>query len=313
VAQPPQRPGVPRIGGGQPPELETGKERLANERLQDACKELEEELEEVKVKYDMYFLGVERMEPARRREDLKRAVARLQTAFTRNAGLRFRIQALHARFLSYERLWVRSAREKEEGTYRRDILRARRKAAARAPGTDGPKGALARGRRGALEAEDVDLDGLGDEMGEEAAGAAATADEALPGTGAGPPDAVRASNAPPAASSSLAPGTPPARAVPPPQGRPPAARPAAAAPAAAPPPAPLPGLAEAQMRALYEAYVAAKKRCNEDTSKVTYEAVARSVNKQIPEIARLYKAREVEFKVVIKDGKAILKAVPKTE
>ena len=304
MAQPPQRPGVPRIGGGQPPELETGKERLANERLQDACKELEEELEEVKVKYDMYFLGVERMEPARRREDLKRAVARLQTAFTRNAGLRFRIQALHARFLSYERLWVRSAREKEEGTYRRDILRARRKAAARAPGTDGPKGALARGRRGALEAEDVDLDGLGDEMGEEAAGAAATPDEALPGTGAGPPDGVRASNAPPAASSSLASGTPPARAAPPPQGRPAAAPPA---------PPPLPGLAEAQMRALYEAYVAAKKRCNEDTSKVTYEAVARSVNKQIPEIARLYKAREVEFKVVIKDGKAILKAVPKTE
>jgi hypothetical protein len=300
VAQPPQRPGVPRIGGGQPPELETGKERLANERLQDACKELEEELEEVKVKYDMYFLGVERMEPARRREDLKRAVARLQTAFTRNAGLRFRIQALHARFLSYERLWVRSAREKEEGTYRRDILRARRKAAARAPGADGPKGALVRGRRGALEAEDVDLDGLGDEMGEEAVAGAAKADEALAGTGAGPPDGVRASNAPPAASSSLASGTPPAR-------------PAAASPPAAPPPAPLPGLAEAQMRALYEAYVAAKKRCNEDTSKVTYEAVARSVNKQIPEIARLYKAREVEFKVVIKDGKAILKAVPKTE
>jgi hypothetical protein len=299
VAQPPQRPGVPRIGGGQPPELETGKERLANERLQDACKELEEELEEVKVKYDMYFLGVERMEPARRREDLKRAVARLQTAFTRNAGLRFRIQALHARFLSYERLWVRSAREKEEGTYRRDILRARRKAAARAPGADGRKGALARGRRGALEAEDVDLDGLTDEMGEAAAGAA-TAHEALAGTGAGPPDGVRASKAPPAASSSLASVTPPAR-------------PAAAAPPAAPPPAPLPGLAEAQMRALYEAYVAAKKRCNEDTSKVTYEAVARSVNKQIPEIARLYKAREVEFKVVIKDGKAILKAVPKTE
>ena len=47
------------------------------------------------------------------------------TAFTRNAGLRFRIQSLHARYLSYERMWLRSAREKEDGTYRRDLFKAR--------------------------------------------------------------------------------------------------------------------------------------------------------------------------------------------
>lgn len=272
---------MPRIGGALPPEIETGKERLANERLEDACKELEEELEEVKVKYDMYFLGVERMEPARRREELKRAIARLQNAFTRNAGLRFRVQTLHARFLSYERLWVRSAREKEEGTYRRDIIRARRKAAGRGPA--GPGKGAARGRRGALESEDVDLDDLTEE-----------AERAAPPPPSPPPVAR------PAPSTAAA---QPAAAAP--------ASPAPAKPAEASPPPSLPGLGEAQMRALYEAYVAAKKRCNEDTSRVTYEAVARSVNKQIPEIARVYKAREVEFKVVIKDGKAILKAVPK--
>jgi len=71
-------------------------------------------------------------------------------------------------------------------------------------------------------------------------------------------------------------------------------------------------LAEPQMRALYDAYVAAKKRCNEDVSRLTYESVARSVQKQVPELLARYKARSVEFKVVIQGGKALLKAVPRT-
>ena len=66
------------------------------------------------------------------------------------------------------------------------------------------------------------------------------------------------------------------------------------------------------MRELYDAYVTAKRRCNEDVSKLSYEAVAKSVSKQIPELMDRYKAKTVDFKVVIKDGKAILKAIPRT-
>jgi len=259
VAQTPQKPGVPRIGGPAQREVEGFKEKAANERLDEVCADLEEELEEIKVKYEMYFLGVERMEPSRRRDELKRNIARLKNAFTRNAGLRFRIQALHARFLAYERLWMRSTREKEAGTYRRDLLRARRR---RTPDVKG--GAPA--RKG-LEAEDVDLSDFG------------------------PEDEVEPEPGPPA--------------------KEPERKPAAAVKEAAPP-RPPGSLSEGQMRALYEAYVEAKKRCNEDVSKLTLQAVAQSVNKQIPEIVTRYKAREVEFKVVIKDGRAVLKAVPRS-
>jgi len=66
------------------------------------------------------------------------------------------------------------------------------------------------------------------------------------------------------------------------------------------------------MRELYDAYVSAKRRCNEDVSKLSYEAVSKSVSKQIPDLMDRYKAKSVDFKVVIKDGKAILKAIPKT-
>ena len=256
-------------------ELESTKERLASERLDDLCGELEEELEELKVKYEMYFLGVERMEPARRRDDLKRNIARLKNAFTRNAGLRFRIQALHARYLAYERLWLRSAREKEEGRYRRDLLRARRR---RSPEPGGRGGAS---RRGALEPEDVDLSDFG----------ARDSSEAAP--------AEEGSTAPPSAPE---PAPAPVEQPAPAKARAEPREEAAGTEAA---------LSEAQMRTLYEAYVDAKKRCNEDVSKLTYQAVARSVTKQIPEIVARYKARQVDFQVIIKDGKAVLKAVPK--
>ena len=66
------------------------------------------------MKYEMYFLGVERSEPNRTRDELKKKVLRLKERFTRNAGIRFRIQSLHARFISYERLWMR-ARAREGG------------------------------------------------------------------------------------------------------------------------------------------------------------------------------------------------------
>jgi len=289
VAQIPQKPGTSRVGGAQPSELESGKERIANDRLEDVCGELEEELEEIKVKYEMYFLGVERMEPARRREDLKRNIARLKSAFTRNAGLRFRIQALHARYLAYERLWLRSAREKEDGTYRRDVLKARRRRAQEKSAKPGAPG------RSGIESEDVDLSDFG----------SADAADATPGERPSLPSASEGeAAAPPVAGSPLpAPAEPGVAAKTPELPKP-------STGVQAPRPTQL-GLAEAQMRALYEAYLEAKRRCNEDVSKLSYDSVAKSVNKQIPDIVTRYKARAVEFKVVIKDGKAILKAVPR--
>jgi hypothetical protein len=65
------------------------------------------------------------------------------------------------------------------------------------------------------------------------------------------------------------------------------------------------------MRAIYDAYVSAKKKCNEDVSKLTFESVSASLKKQVPALMKQHNAKGVEFKVVIKDGKAVLRAVPK--
>jgi hypothetical protein len=267
VPPPIKPPTQPQKGGLQRPQDALAKAQKQKDAIADECTALETELEEMKVRYEMYFLGVEKREPNRDREELKKKVLRLKEAFTRNAALRFRLQSLHARFLSYERMWLRSAREKEEGTYHRDVFKAKMHVEARA-----------RKERMAREADPF---------------AAAAADAAA---AAAPPP-------PPAPAPKAAPGKQPVA-------------PRAAAPAAAPRPAAPPAAAasagDRQMRELYTQYISAKKQCGEDVSRLTYDAVAKSISKQVPEIMTKYKAKSVEFKVVVKDGKATLKAVPKT-
>ena len=259
-------------------------DRHRTEALLDESEKLEEDLERLKARFELYFLGIERREPAREREEMKRRVARLKGEFTRNTGLRFRIETLHARFLSYERMWMRSAREKEEGTYRRDLMKARRRAEA-------------------------------DKRREEAGGKAGkdpprTVSPAAPASEA--PAAAPVAAAPPAPPREEAlPAASPAQQPPTSPTAPPPAPPAAAAHVKRPA-APLPaGMTEEQVRTLHSAYIEAKKRCNEDTSRLSYEALASTIAKQVPELMAKYKARTVEFKVVIKDGRAILKAVPR--
>jgi hypothetical protein len=246
--KPPSRPGAPAPTGDDALE----RSRREKDELTGEVSSTEEELEGLKARYEMWFLGVERREPARWRDDVKKKVMRLKPAFTRNAGLRFRIQSLHARYLSYERMWLRSAREKEDGTYRRDVFKARLHA-----------------REAQRKAE------------AEARAAAATATPVPPKAGAAPLPAA---------------------------GPPGPARPAPPAAAAKRPSA----TGDAQLRTLYDEYIAAKKRCNEDVSRLTFDAVAKSIAKQVPELMARYKATSVQFKVEVKDGRAVLKAIPKT-
>ncbi|HLB05898.1 MAG TPA: MXAN_5187 C-terminal domain-containing protein [Thermodesulfobacteriota bacterium] len=66
---------------------------------------------------------------------------------------------------------------------------------------------------------------------------------------------------------------------------------------------------EESIKRVYEEYVKARKSTNEPIPK--FEAVAELIKKQAPVIKEKYKASSVDFKVVIEDGKAKLKAVPK--
>ncbi|MBL8627833.1 MAG: hypothetical protein JNK64_41495, partial [Myxococcales bacterium] len=116
----------------------------------------------------------------------------------------------------------------------------------------------------------------------------------------------------PAPPSATAP--PPIAAAPPPAAAPPAA------PAFVPRPAPrpavarstdVPGMTEAETRALYAKFVKAREVVGDKSEGFSYDKLVRTLQSQAPKILEQHKAQKVEFNVVIRDNKVILKAKPK--
>jgi CHAT domain-containing protein len=216
----------------------------ASDDILKECDAINDELEELKGDYEQYFLGIERLPPAKTHQKLKGRMESIKSTFNRTTAVQFRVQSLNSKFLSYERLWNRTMQEMENGTYQRDLFKARMRTKQRRP--------------------------------EKAAGATAEACAPAP-----------------------VPATEPAP-LPAPSSRSPLAPQRVTA-----------EVPEAKMRVIYQAYLDAKKRCGEDVSKMTFESVALKLRKQVPSLLEKHKAISVEFKVVIKEGKAVLRAVPK--
>ena len=80
---------------------------------------------------------------------------------------------------------------------------------------------------------------------------------------------------------------------------------------AAPPMRPPPGMNDADVNALYAKYVKAKQAVGEDAGPGAYGKLLKTINAQAPKIMAEYKAKGVEFSVVVKDNQVIIKAKPK--
>ncbi len=213
--------------------------------LTEKLDELEQRVDRLRSLYEQFFQGIERVEPAMERDAIHRQLLELRTVKTRNTGLRFRINQMVARYTTFENYWSRVVKQIQDGTYQRDVFKARLHAKLREE--------KERARKKGPEKEQ-----------------------------------------PAVAQPDLQPGA----------GAPAAARPGVASPAA--------GLSDEHIEAIYQAYTTAKRRCRESTQGITKESLAASLRKQLPAILKQYKCSAVEFKVVIKDGKAVLKAIPKT-
>jgi hypothetical protein len=62
---------------------------------------------------------------------------------------------------------------------------------------------------------------------------------------------------------------------------------------------------------VFDQYLSARGQSGEGVKGVTYEKLHEVLEKQSAQLREKYKAKDVEFKVVVEDGKAKLKAVPK--
>jgi hypothetical protein len=369
-----------------------------SETAMEACTNLENELAELKAGYEQYFLGVERAAPLKRHDALKKRINVLKNQFVRQTAVKFRIQNLSQKLVTYERLWERTLKEIENGSYRRDLVRARRHAQSRkTKEPNQPPQDDVDLNFDVDENEDVDLgdfdedppkpgadfaelDELDSALDRALGGSPKTASQPLPqpvavqrpattrlpagsplvggqtgshSTAAMPNSPGAAHTAAPEPSPAVTPSRSPtgthqtatsgarpalgatapsttgarpslgATAVTSTGARPAlggpttatsGARPSLSPPSTARPAAdPAASLNDQKIKAIYDAYVSAKKQCGEDTKNMTLDSVASTLRKQVPELMKQHNAKSVEFRVVIRDGKAVLRAVPKDE
>ena len=194
----------------------TETQALPQEKLADDLDEMDEAIAKLQVLYEKYFVGIDRRPPDKERRHVSEKMRHLKTTLVKNTALRFRIQTMFAKLLSFERMWDRTLREMEEGTYKRDVYKAKLRDSRREKAGEQP-------RQGSQ---------------------------------------------------------------------------------------PLPQISEQMMRKLYDTYLVARQRTGESVMGLSYDSVASRIRSQVPELMKQHKARNIEFKVVIKGGKAVLKAIP---
>ena len=195
----------------------TETQQLPQEKLAEELDKVDEDLANLQVLYEKYFLGIDRRPPDAERKSVSGRLRTMRTTVVKNTGLKFRINTLFAKLISYERMWDRTLREIEDGTYKRDVFKAKYRIAQR------DKKPVA----AAVEAPKVEL-------------------------------------------------------------------------------------SDEKLRRLYDTYLVARQRTGEPIEGLSFEAIASKIRAQVPVLMQKHNAKRVEFKVVIKGGKAVLKAVPHT-
>lgn len=276
--------------------------------------DLEIQIDRLRALYEQYFMGIEKLEPHVPRKQVERLLQNLRRQRLSNTAQRFRFQQLVQRYNTMQTYWRRVARQIEEGTYRRDVMRARAKAEEKLKEVRRRiRGEDPEDKKDQAPAHEVNLDefedtspgvSMPDAVGQHMI---TSPNAAAPNPGAKPPP-------PPGAQPSMQDllsdprlGTsPPA----PPQGHRPPPPPPVASAHRPPPPPPPKNLPQDRVQAIYRDYVSARQRCNQSTVGLTLDKVAKQIRTQEATLRKKH-GKDVDFKVTVRDGKAILRAVRK--
>ncbi len=92
--------------------------------IQGQLDEIEQKMAYLKIQYEKYFGGVDRIEPMKDRDDLRRKIRDIQDQPIQNATQRFRFQQLKARMQSFELYWTRNLNMIERGVHPKMRFRA---------------------------------------------------------------------------------------------------------------------------------------------------------------------------------------------
>lgn len=88
--------------------------------IADDIVRLEQSLRDLSIRYEQYFLGVEKREPLQLLDEVERLARQYQGAGIANTMLKFKYQSLVASLVTLKQKWIRITRLIEEGKYQRD-------------------------------------------------------------------------------------------------------------------------------------------------------------------------------------------------
>ena len=309
-------------------------EELTPAQIEGEIEVMARKIERLRVAYEQYFQGIDRIPPHTQLKDVVRILNRLTNMSIRKTALKFRLNSQVQKFNGLRAYWQRTERDIENGKFKNHRLKAQRRNARRdkEPASAG------------LTAQDMAaIHAVRDAMGEEAAKkaeeerrrqrateAGAAAEEFMRSLGVAPTKGVAmppqtseddGADGPRGVSSEelakraeklkamrarlAAKGVLPGQGGAPAEGKAAPQKAAARRPAAARQADP-----DAKVRDVYNRLVAAKRQLNEPTDKITMDNLRKSLRKQEERVRAKHKCKDVDFDVVVKDGKAFLKPIP---
>ena len=254
--------------------------------------EFEQKLERLRVLYEQYFMGIQKRPPTIPQHEVVRLQFQIDKMRITNHRINYKYRSLVQRYNTYRTYWNRTLRAIDNGTYHRDLARLRRKWRREGLDVQMPT----RGRmRSVGEVEKVMSSAV--KQREEAT--AAKTKEATRKRRAVPSD-IRGRSAEEVKQEveRHIPGQTSHAAAP--------TRAASGGNGARVPD----GMSEAKMQSLFRRYAKAKRMVGADPGTVRYEKLVQTISGHLPQLRQMNQGREVEFDVVIRQGKVVLKAKP---
>ncbi len=92
--------------------------------IDEELKILETKLLQLKLDYEHYFLGSRPREPLMERREVNRQILYYANNPIQNTAGRFKFNSINSRYQAYKRHWTSVLRQREAGTYKRDVFKA---------------------------------------------------------------------------------------------------------------------------------------------------------------------------------------------
>lgn len=269
--------------------------------------ELEDRIEKLRQNFESFFAGIDNIDPSEKKVPIRRLITKLNEMHLLNPRARFRFQTIVGRFVTLEQHWTRTLHMIEEGRLKRGFFRIP------VVGAQGPKAFFSK--------DGVDMSHL-ESVKEQAAEAAEAEAQAaagyrpnsdsieqirakrlakLRGKRFGETDAETdeaQDEQETQASSGNAPAAIPKPAV---QQTP--------QPPVQPKAAHVPPLSKERVDAVYQEFVAARKQAGQNAEGINPETLKAQVLRQAQLLKEKYVDKEIDFKVVNKDGKIVVQPV----